>query len=541
MSTYKNLMTVCCAAVLALGLAACGGGGSDSSGLRDGSDGGGGTPSPGMMPTEPTALETATELAGRLEDIDVDQARADAIEYAGKLSTEDANGDSAMAEAIAQTVLDSNMVIADAIKAADAVIEEAEAAMMAAEDIEDATERDAVMRILQDAIDSANELKTMAQAHIDEAASDDSTINTLGEAVAAVQNPGNADPAPDPLKTAGDAGERVAAAVRTALATITDGADQTTLPMHAKQMNDSSDIEAMTWAMIVGEGNVMDVRRLDGSAIVTAKQVKSVAGSMASDFFDTTEGPQAAAETVADGTDHDGASYMGVEGEVFCGGSDCKVEDEAGSLVLTGSWYFVPDSTTELYVATETGAYMVATMYARYGYWLAYSSGEPTGIVTFASSTANQVNLDLTRGADATADVTATYSGSAAGISVRDKTSGHFTANVDLTAKFGAAIGDSTLGGTINRFEGLATNPAWVVTLDETGLTDAGALSAGNGIAYGGAAAGQWTAQGYGPAQTPAEGANPAVNHRPEGFFGRFNANFNDGIAVGAYATRKNQ
>ncbi len=32
MSTYKNLMTVCCAAVLALGLAACGGGGSDSSG-----------------------------------------------------------------------------------------------------------------------------------------------------------------------------------------------------------------------------------------------------------------------------------------------------------------------------------------------------------------------------------------------------------------------------------------------------------------------------------------------------------------------------
>ena len=35
------------------------------------------------------------------------------------------------------------------------------------------------------------------------------------------------------------------------------------------------------------------------------------------------------------------------------------------------------------------------------------------------------------------ADVTASYTGKAAGISVRDKTSGHFTANVDLTATFG--------------------------------------------------------------------------------------------------------
>ena len=49
MSTYKNLMTVCCAAVLALGLVACGGGG--SGGPTAGGGGGG-----GMMP-KPVAVD----------------------------------------------------------------------------------------------------------------------------------------------------------------------------------------------------------------------------------------------------------------------------------------------------------------------------------------------------------------------------------------------------------------------------------------------------------------------------------------------------
>ena len=49
--------------------------------------------------------------------------------------------------------------------------------------------------------------------------------------------------------------------------------------------------------------------------------------------------------------------------------------------------------------------------------------------------------------------------------------------------------------------------------------------------------------QGYGPEQTPRDsGVDPeilAIKHRPDGFFGRFNANFTDGQAAGAYATRK--
>ena len=58
MSTYKNLMTVCCAAVLALGLAACGGGGSDSSGPTASTPSRPATP-PEPEPTGPTPEQTA--------------------------------------------------------------------------------------------------------------------------------------------------------------------------------------------------------------------------------------------------------------------------------------------------------------------------------------------------------------------------------------------------------------------------------------------------------------------------------------------------
>ena len=92
------------------------------------------------------------------------------------------------------------------------------------------------------------------------------------------------------------------------------------------------------------------------------------------------------------------------------------------------------------------------------------------------------------------ADVTASYTGKAAGISVRDKTSGHFTANVDLTATFGAS---PMLGGTISGFDGKAANPEWNVMLADTAIADG---SSETGVAYGGTVAGAWTAQGYGPA-----------------------------------------
>ena len=69
MFTHKNLMTVCCAAVLALGLAACGGGGGDDApvpGMADtGADGADMEP---MEPMEPTAAEQLANAQAAVAD-----------------------------------------------------------------------------------------------------------------------------------------------------------------------------------------------------------------------------------------------------------------------------------------------------------------------------------------------------------------------------------------------------------------------------------------------------------------------------------------
>ena len=520
MSIHRKLTTVCCAAVLALGLAACG---SDDDKvvtappIDTNGDG-----------IEPTTLKIATELAGRLESVDVAESLANAIKYAGMLSSEDVNGDSAMATANAEMVLTAETAINDAVTAADTAIKEANAAKLAAEDIENEAEKDAVMRLLDDAIETAMEVKTAAQTIIDDTggAGEELLLNTLGKAVAAVEGDG------DMPNTAADVGEAVADLVRTALATTITPGEVGNAPMGAIR-NDGADIGAMKWADIVGAANVMDVRRLlaGSPSSLTEVEAMSAAGTAVTDLV-AADGPAVGGEFIDGASAVYAAVYKGIGGTLFCAGSDCDVNANGN---LTGGWYFTPADGDELYIAdsAEAGSYMAAVMYAQYGYWLTYGvDGSPTGVATYAAkghADTNTENLDLTRGADATTDVTATYTGDAVGIAVRDETSGQFTADVTLTATFGAS---PMLGGTISGFDGKAANPEWNVMLKDTTIVAAGSST---GVAYGGTAEGAWTAQGYGPAQT--EGDDP-VMHRPEGFFGAFDANFSDGAAAGAYATR---
>ena len=537
MSRYKKLTTVCCVAVLTLGLAACGGGGGGTAST--------GTP-PVAMPdgngtdgkmAASSALEEAVELGGRLADVDVATLQKGAIANAGKLTARSVMGDSAMAAANAQAVLDADKAIRDAVTNAEDVITDATVAKEAAEAIEDATEKAAVMQLLDNAIEGAEAIKAAAQVHIVEVATiDNDMVDTLGEAVAAVTGGAEAGP----QKTAANAGEAVAAQVTAALGMIAVGVDNTDTPMGAIR-NDSSDIEAMTWEQIMAGYNrtVMDVRRFENSTISEVKAA-SADGRKVSDFLAEDE----TAPTVGDHADgiFFSSTRRGIDGTVFCGGTDCKVDDDD---VMTGSWYFTPDLLTALYVAGEGDAYMIATMYARYGYWLTYNTdGDASGVSTYAAvgnTNTNTENMNLAGEGDPAADVTATYTGDAVGISVRDKASGQFTASVNLTAKFGAT---PTLRGNITNFDGGATNPNWNVTLQEKGLGTAGSFTDGvTNSASGAGDPGVWSATAYGPMQTPmdtnTEPDTPAVNHRPEGFFGRFDANFGDGAAAGAYTTRK--
>ena len=130
MSTHKNLITLCFAAVFTLGLAACGGGG------------GGGEPATSieptepttsMEPTEPTEPQAACDAGPSQACVDARQAELDAIE-ADDDATVGARNAAEMALATAQTALaDANTAAAEEMTVSGLIDD----AMTATDDIDD--------------------------------------------------------------------------------------------------------------------------------------------------------------------------------------------------------------------------------------------------------------------------------------------------------------------------------------------------------------------------------------------------------------------
>ena len=549
----KPLLTLAAGvAAMALLLAGCGGGSSST------------TPTTPVEPTPPppppgpsaadlfvVAQDSRAAADAAVED--AGQAVKDAVKYAGMLTAQMVDGESAMAVANAEMVLAAEMAANNAVMAAEQAMKDVEEAKTTAMGLDDSATKTSLLAALDSAIEHAkSQIKAAKMARDVSPVQTDGTatteVDSLKEAVAAVRG---GDPSAPMMPAAH--GKTVATSVKTALGTISYTLPDP-VPTNANLMNNGSSIRAMTWAMIVGEANVMDVRWYN-SATTSISQVKamSVMGSMGSDLLATGQSLPADSDTAIPGIQNSdglgfGASYKGIPGTVFCAGTDCGQSADGN---LTGSWYFTPTDATELYVADQdtAGSYKAAAMFAVYGYWLTFTDGAASGIGTYAgvgnadtTTGTNTANLDLLRPDSASADVTARYSGKTGGISTRGDASGHFTATVNLTATFGEAITDSSLSGSITGFEGNATNPNWRVTLEETPL-DAGAnlnhgTAGDNGNAFGGAAPGVWTAQGYGPRPVDHDNdaTTDAIRQRPAGFFGTFNANFHDGMAAGAYA-----
>ncbi len=142
---------------------------------------------------------------------------------------------------------------------------------------------------------------------------------------------------------------------------------------------------------------------------------------------------------------------------------------------------------------------------------------------------------------------TATYSGTAKGLSARETdgttASGHFEADVFLSATFGA---DATLEGRIDNFrsadpEGQGTahvNSAWSAKLDSSPLADRnlgdtdgnpntpdemeeGGRVTGGTVSGPGGTSGEWSGVAYG-----------RPGNRPDGFYGGFRLEFGDGAAA---------
>ena len=554
MSTYKNLMTVCCAAVLALGLAACGGGGSDgptSSGTGGGGGGGGGGSGTGMK----TPLSYATDLNGDVDalmalaaaDTEDGSALMMAMEAAAKIGTEASDGNSMAAMMNAQAVLDAK----DALEMA---LGDAKAAKMAAEEAKAATEDADVIAALDIAISNA-------ETEIEAA---EMVLN--GDDLAGYVDMVTGGEDADPMGTPASVAKGVAQAVAMALGPTsnTDGTGTRVTPLTAVPTDATTEVAALrdttsgsenpvakankftgdnhmgrTWAEIVGDG-VMTVRI---SNVLT--EVGSIAGMAAATTITTS--PPTAAETISEGTSYADANYMGIPGSAVCLGKDCEVgaDGTANAGKLLGSWYFSPTSTMAYYEKVGGATDYTAELYVNYGHWLVVDDGSTTAanegqvtVFTYAALSGTSDN-----GAWAAADPTSTtaglrassaiYEGMAAGRSVHktldsqgavtDIQSGRFTADVMLTATFAAA--GSTLGGMIDNFQGDAVDPSWEVTLNAATTGDG---SVATGVTEATGQDGDWTSDAYGDAAD-----------RPVGIFGSFNAHFTDGHAAGAYATRK--
>ena len=160
-------------------------------------------------------------------------------------------------------------------------------------------------------------------------------------------------------------------------------------------------------------------------------------------------------------------TFDGVPGDFTCSMPPCEVmTDSDGKLVASMDWRFTADSQNTATVKDPDKAY------AYFGWWLnkPVKPTDPHMVEVFAGGvgTAAAVEDDI--------EGTARYMGPAAGKYATktftagvqtDAAVGHFTATANLTAKFGDATEDGSIGGSVTGFELDDTTPAsWSVTLE---------------------------------------------------------------------------
>ncbi len=232
----------------------------------------------------------------------------------------------------------------------------------------------------------------------------------------------------------------------------------------------------------------------------------------------------------------------GIDGTLYCDRSAGCVT--SGSGLFGEGWYFTPavrsnrqsslggsDSAITRYEDSDNDGTYEAVSYVDYGMWLegaddALSLHRRIGLV----GPSNTEGLDF--GANAILAGSATYSGDAHGLSARTTgtrtaASGHFTADVELTATFDTP--SATITGTIDNFRPVAgqgsnhVDRSWSIGLHSPVPPSLTGRIVGTPIPGGGWG---WTAYGD-------------RDQRPTGFYGDFNATFTNGAAAGLYSVEK--
>lgn len=486
-------------------------------------------PPPANLTSLFAAAQNASGAASMAEE-DATAAQKSATDSAKMLSTAEVGGQSMKAMMSAQAILKAMADAAQAVMDAETALAAADKAKTDAAAIaDDHPQKAALMQAIDDAIKDAQDAVAATKKVRDGTA--------IKNAVTEVQG---ANKKGTPRSVATAVGKNIAAALAVGgqntgtRITFADSAPATSgdSAVDAALRYLTDDHQGMTWAEIVGEANVMMKRLGQDNANIP---VASIAGMTAADV--APDGTNLGTTNNDDGNSTPSSNYKAIPGTVWClGGTDgCKVTDGK----LGAGWYFSPTSPKAYYQnktddsttpADESLEYEAETLYASYGHWLSVSGTDWT-VHSFATSGAT-TGADVSTVGDDTNNLanSATYSGKAAGMSVR-KTgsgdsqtvdSGRFTANVSLSAKFGAT---PTVSGTINNFVGDAVGSGWSVALGSATLA-AGSFNSSTATASG--RDGTWRAQAYGG----------DTSKRPAGIFGNFTAHFTDGDATGAYATR---
>lgn len=258
-------------------------------------------------------------------------------------------------------------------------------------------------------------------------------------------------------------------------------------------------------------------------------------------------------DTTTTGTDETfqtPGTYNGADGTYRCNGTaDCTVTLDAMGMItaISDGWVFIPDEGATSDVPDAD--------YLNYGFWLKRTT-DKDGVLTYdevetfaGSSIPQSTGLSSVTGR-------ATYSGGATGVYVHSvtnpdgteasATSGHFTADVALTAHFAQTVDDPTtdnvneagqippallnrLSGTINNFtlSGHDQGPGWSVSMEPGEIVDDGTAS---GMAKGGGAGGNYSASFRGPTTDDTQ---------PHSVVGEFDALFSNGSVAGGFGARK--
>ena len=483
MFTHKNLMTVCCAAVLAFGLAACGSSSDDDNvavttpmnggdGDADAMDGDGDGDGDGDAETPAETLAAAQADYDALTDESTDEVRAAAVAALEEALMLAGNEDAYVA------YLEKK--VADQEAAA-----EATAAAAAAEEASDMAK--AVIAAIEADEDNVGE------------ANPDAPMVTLAASSAgmltAKQEGYTMSAAPEEI-----AGWRGRTLEKDGDTTVIYTNIEDEVPtafggfggLYTKASAGPNAPENYTMSNDGGTDALPTIRWSDATRNDDAEQVDR-SGDSGDDVVTTFAG-----------------SVRGVDGTFSCTGTSCALPTlEEGVLSSDNVWSFAP---------TDPGAmiHVKDTAYVSFGWWLNAmgTDGDDYEFDAFASApgmTANMLMGDALEGS-------ATYKGGAAGKFAMQSTTddsasgGHFTASATLTANFDANFsatdGDNdedgvSIGGVITNFmTGDMSRPNWKVTLTAPAATNMVAPITGAATVWktGGAVdgTGEWSANFYG-------------------------------------------